>query len=238
MTWSSWVLLPHSSATSCRYYSRDKMSTYALSGLAHIFGLLAIILLLVWLLHFREGIEYDSEDGLRVFNVHPLMMFLGFIFLAGEAMMAFQTIPTERKIRKFFHMAFHFIAIILGIVGLCAVFKFHDMKNIPDVYSLHSWIGIATFCLFGLQWFFGFITFMLPGAPDVTRARVRPWHIAAGRLLLFMAVCAAETGLMEKFKILELKPHEKESHLINFTGLAILLFGVFVDLTVGRRHIV
>lgn len=36
---------------------------------AHLFGILAIILLLVWLLHYRDGIEYDSDDPHRVFNV-------------------------------------------------------------------------------------------------------------------------------------------------------------------------
>lgn len=36
---------------------------------AQLFGILAILLLLIWLLHYREGIEYDSLDGFRVFNV-------------------------------------------------------------------------------------------------------------------------------------------------------------------------
>ncbi|KAK7308615.1 hypothetical protein VNO77_42234 [Canavalia gladiata] len=211
----------------------DKMSALGLSGLAHLFGILSIILLLVWLLHYREGIEYDSDDGLRVFNVHPLMMFLGFIFLGGEAMMAFQTIPSERKTRKLVHMTLHLIAMILGIVGLNAVFKFHDMEHIANVYSLHSWIGIGTFCLYGLQWVFGFVVFMLQAASPSTRASVLPWHKVFGRALLFMAVCAAETGLMEKFTFLKRKAHERESNLINFTGLAILLFGVFVNTCVG-----
>ncbi|TKY69198.1 transmembrane ascorbate ferrireductase 3 [Spatholobus suberectus] len=208
------------------------MSSLGTSGLAHLFGVLAFILLLVWLLHYREGIDYDSDNGYRVFNVHPLLMFAGFIFLAGEAMMAFQTVRGERKIKKFVHMTLHLIAIVLGIVGLRAVFKFHDMANIANVYSLHSWIGIGTFCLFGLQWVFGFVMFMLQGAPATTRAKVLPWHKVAGRALLFMAVCAAETGLMEKSSFLGLK-HQRESHLVNFTGLAILLFGVFVNISVG-----
>ncbi|PNX75154.1 putative transmembrane ascorbate ferrireductase 3-like protein, partial [Trifolium pratense] len=174
------------------------MSAIGISGLAHLFGIISIILLLVWLVHYREGIDYDSDDGFRVFNVHPLMMFLGFIFLVGEAIMAFQTVPGERPKGKFVHMTLHLIAIVLGIVGLCAVFKFHNMGNIADVYSLHSWIGISTFCLFGLQWLIGLITFMFPGAQAQTRARMLPWHRASGRVLLFMAICAAETGLMEK----------------------------------------
>lgn len=67
------------------------------------------------------------------------------------AMMAYKTVPTTRRGQKFVHMILHLIAICLGIVGICAVFKFHDMVNAEDVYSLHSWIGIGTFCLFGLQ---------------------------------------------------------------------------------------
>ncbi|CAI8605390.1 unnamed protein product [Vicia faba] len=197
------------------------MSTsIGVSGLAHLFGIVSIILLLVWLLHYREGIDYDSEDGFRVFNVHPLMMFLGFIFLVGEGVMAFQTVPKQRPVPKFVHMTLHLIAIVLGIVGLCAVFKFHNMRNIADVYSLHSWIGIGTFCLFGLQWLFGFVTFLFPGAQGSTRARVLPWHRAGGRVLLFMAICAAETGLMEKCGFLNLKPYERETNLVNFLGLS------------------
>lgn len=73
---------------------------------------------------------------------------------------------------------------------------------------------------------------MFPGAHDVTRARVVPLHRASGRALLFMAICAAETGLMEKIGFLGLKPYQRETNLVNFTGLAILLFGVFVNFSV------
>ncbi|KAG4906259.1 hypothetical protein JHK85_055699 [Glycine max] len=185
------------------------MSPLGISGLAHLFGILAFILLLVWLLHYREGIDYDSDKGFRVFN--------------------------RKESQEVCSHALHLIAIVLGIVGLNAVFKFHGMENIPNVYSLHSWIGIVTFCLFGLQWLFGFVVFMLQGASVNTRAKVLPWHKVGGRALLFMAVCAAETGLMEKSCFLtNLKLlHGRESNLINFTGLAILLFGVFVNFSVG-----
>ncbi|KAL2343539.1 hypothetical protein Fmac_004824 [Flemingia macrophylla] len=208
------------------------------AAFAQLFGLLALILLLVWLLHYREGFEYDSENPLRVFNVHPFLMFFGFIFFVGQAMlvMAYRTNQSERmnqakyQTLKILHMALHLIAIILGIVGICAVFKYHDMINLEDVYSLHSWIGLGTFCLFGLQWLFG-LGFMLRGAAQ-SRAAMAPWHVAGGRALFFMAICAALTGLMER-TTLNPVPQRRESHLINFTGLAILLFGVFVDMEVG-----
>lgn len=40
-----------------------------LAVLAHVFGITAIILMLVWLLHFRGGIDLDSDDSNLIFNV-------------------------------------------------------------------------------------------------------------------------------------------------------------------------
>jgi cytochrome b561 len=54
-------------------------------------------------------------------------------------------------VQKSIHMFLHLIALCLGIVGICAVFRFHDMIQAEDVYSLHSWVGMSTFCLFCLQ---------------------------------------------------------------------------------------
>ncbi|KAK7359504.1 hypothetical protein VNO77_01464 [Canavalia gladiata] len=207
------------------------MNSYSTTVFAHLFGLLALILLLVWLLHYREGIEYESDNAFRVFNVHPFMMFFGFIFFVGQAILAYHTVPGQRQTQKIIHLTLHLVAIILGIVGICAVFKFHDMVKLYDVYTLHSWIGIGTFCLFGVQWLFG-LAVMLQASTE-SRSAAAPWHIAGGRALFFMAICAALTGLMEKYTTLGLMAHDKESHLINFTGLAILLFGVFVDMSVG-----
>ena len=48
-------------------------------ALAQLFGILALILLLVWLLHYREGIEYDSDNPARVFNVTLFLLFLFFV---------------------------------------------------------------------------------------------------------------------------------------------------------------
>ena len=67
------------------------------------------------------------------------------------AMMAYRSVAATHNVQKFFHMFLHLLAICLGIIGICAVFKFHDMIKAEDVYSLHSWIGIATITLYCLQ---------------------------------------------------------------------------------------
>lgn len=88
-----------------------------------------------------------------------------------------------------------------------------------------------------MQWVLGFSAFMFPKASPGTRASMLPWHVSGGRALLYMAICAALTGLMEKSTFLNLKNH-REARLINFTGLFVLLFGIFVDLSVALARYV
>lgn len=44
-------------------------------------GLVSIIFVLRWVLHFKEGFAWDG--GLAEFNWHPVLMVTGFIFLQG-----------------------------------------------------------------------------------------------------------------------------------------------------------
>lgn len=92
-----------------RTYQR---SASGITVLAHLLGLTALVLMLIWLLHYREGLDLDSENPARVFNVnflnfhihfeiilfpvsfffcwclgmqvHPFLMYFGFIFFAAE----------------------------------------------------------------------------------------------------------------------------------------------------------
>ena len=66
-------------------------------------------------------------------------------------MMAYKTVRATHQVRKSVHMLVHLLAIVLAIVGISAAFKYHDMIYKEDVYSLHSWIGITTICMYCLQ---------------------------------------------------------------------------------------
>lgn len=139
----------------------------------------------------------------------------------------------DHRIQKLAHMLIHLVGLILAIFGVYAAFKYHDAAVAPDLTSLHSWLGITAVSLFALQWLFGFATFWLPGAahPD-TRAAAAPVHVMAGLAIFLLAVCAAETGLVEKSAA---AGSTGEARLINVTGIFILLYGVAVGSTVALR---
>lgn len=48
---------------------------------AAVFGIVSIIFVLTWVLHFREGLAWDG--GAAEFNWHPVLIVIGFIFLQG-----------------------------------------------------------------------------------------------------------------------------------------------------------
>lgn len=52
---------------------------------------------------------------------------------------------------KVLHAALHLLAFTITVVGLIAVFRFHNHSKITHLYSLHSWLGITTVILFACQ---------------------------------------------------------------------------------------
>lgn len=52
---------------------------------------------------------------------------------------------------KFIHAGLHTSAFILAVIALVAVFDFHNGAKIPNMYSLHSWLGLTAVVLYGLQ---------------------------------------------------------------------------------------
>ncbi|XAR63707.1 Ascorbate ferrireductase (transmembrane) [Bertholletia excelsa] len=216
--------------------SSFRLSAIPVALFAHLVAIAVTTLVLVWLLHFRRGLAFKSNDKQKILNLHVLLMIIGFVTIAGEAITTFKTIPGSRNTQKLVHLTLHFIALLAGILGIYTIFKFRNEIGNPHIVSLHSWIGLSTVSLFGVQWLFGFFSWW-PRAEMGARAKLAPWHVFFGIVILFMAILSAGMGLVERFILLGLQ-RSQEALIVNFTGLLILLFGIFVGLAVilPRRY--
>ncbi|XP_016647009.1 PREDICTED: probable ascorbate-specific transmembrane electron transporter 1 [Prunus mume] len=198
---------------------------------AHLLAIAITTLVLIWLLHFRHGLALNSFITEKILNVHTLLMVIGFILIGGEAIMAYKTVPGKRNTQKMVHLILHFLALVAIILGIYAAFKFNHESGIPNLLTLHSWLGIITISLFGLQWLFAFFAYVFPGAESSARGNLVPWHTFVGTVIFLLAVCTAEAGLLERFLFLSIG-RTQETLIINFTGLLIFLFAASVSLTV------
>lgn len=206
--------------------------------LAQLFGVTACILILFWCIHYNGGLAFHDQNKTKIFNVHPVFMFVGFIFLSSQAILAYKMIPAKKEVQKTVHLALQGSAIVLGAIGIYAVFKFHNENKIKNLYSLHSWLGIATISLFGLQWIAALLTFAFPGASKQRREAIYPWHVFLGVFLYAMAIGTAELGILERLtfqQFMGMDRFSKEAMLVNSTGLIILIFSMLVVLSTVLR---
>ncbi|XP_034496986.1 cytochrome b561 isoform X3 [Ailuropoda melanoleuca] len=196
---------------------------------SQLLGLTVVAMTGAWLGLYRGGIAWE---GALQFNVHPLCMVIGLIFLQGDALLVYRVFRNEAKrTTKVLHGLLHVFAFIIALVGVVAVFDYHRKKGYADLYSLHSWCGILVCILFFVQWLVGFSFFLFPGASFSLRGRYRPQHVFFGATIFLLSVGTALLGLKEAllFKLgAKYSTFGAEGVLANVLGLLLVGFGVIV----------
>lgn len=211
------------------------MKATPVTFVAHALGAACAVMVLVWCVSYRGGLAWEATNKGLIFNIHPVLMLIGFIILGGEAIMSYKSLPLKKEVQKVIHLVLHGIALALGIVGIIAAFKFHNESSILNLYSLHSWLGIGIIVLYGIQWIFGFVVFFYPGGSTSVRSDSLPIHVLLGMFVYGLAVANAALGFLEKLTFLENSGLDKfgaEAYLVNFTAIATVLYGAAVMLTV------
>ncbi|GMI71581.1 hypothetical protein like AT4G25570 [Hibiscus trionum] len=209
-----------------------------LAFVPHALAVAGAVMVLVWCIHFRGGLAWDSSNKNLIFNIHPVLMLIGFIIMGGQAIMSYKSLPLKKEVKKVIHLVLHAIALILGIIGICAAFKNHNESSIPNLYSLHSWLGIGIIVLYGIQWIYGLLVFFYPGGSIGLRRDSLPWHVLVGLFVYILAVANASLGFLEKLTFLEnsgLDKYGSEAFLVNFTAIVTILYGAFVIFTVSSK---
>lgn len=199
---------------------------------ALLVGFLSVIFTLVWILHYREGLGWDGTA--LQFNWHPVLTVTGFVFIQGLAIIVYR-LPWTWKCSKFLmksiHAGLNTIAAILVIISLVAVFDNRKAGNIPNMYSLHSWVGLIAVILYFLQLVLGFCIFLLPWAPLSLRAIAMPIHVYSGLFLFGTVIATVLMGVTEKLVFLPNQLYSSftpEGIFANTLGLLILLFGALI----------
>ncbi|XP_023676605.1 transmembrane ascorbate-dependent reductase CYB561 [Paramormyrops kingsleyae] len=204
---------------------------------SQLLGLACVVITGVWMGHYRGGYAWDGTT--HEFNVHPLCMVLGLVFLYGDAIMVYRVFRNEAKRSvKVLHAALHLIALVISIVGFVAVFDFHRSAKIPSMYSLHSWCGMLTFVLFCLQWLLGLSFFLFGGVSERLRHCYLSLHVFFGLALLALAVATCLLGITEKLLFTITPTYSEftpEGVLANTLGLLLVGFGVVVAYIVTKE---
>ncbi|XAR53584.1 Ascorbate ferrireductase (transmembrane) [Bertholletia excelsa] len=204
------------------------------SFVAHALGVAGAVMVLVWCIHFRGGLAWESSNKSLIFNIHPVLILIGLIIIGGEAIISYKSLPLKKEVKKLIHLVLHAIALVLGIVGIYAAFKYHNESSIANLYSLHSWLGIGIITLYGIQWVYGLVVFFYPGGSATVRRESLPWHVLFGLFVYILAVGNATLGFLEKLTFLEssgLAKYGSEAFLVNFTAIATIFYGAVVVLT-------
>ncbi|EEB13963.1 Cytochrome b561, putative [Pediculus humanus corporis] len=200
-----------------------------LFGLAEALGALGLILTAIWLGSYRGGFTWTSNPKLE-FNWHPLLMMMGMIFLYANGILVYRSFRNSRKRKlKIAHAFINAMAFIFTIIGLQAVFDSHNLASpspIPNMYSLHSWLGLASVILFALQWVFGLLSFLYPTLSAPLRATYYPIHVFFGINAFVCASASALLGLTEKaiFNVSDYSQFSSEGLLVNCIGVTIVIF--------------
>ncbi|XP_035511510.1 cytochrome b561 [Morone saxatilis] len=209
-----------------------------LVGASQLLGVTSVVLTGVWMGHYHGGFAWNGSA--QEFNLHPLCMVLGLVFLHGDAILVYRVFRNEAKRNvKMLHGIIHLLALIISIIGFVAVFDFHRAANIPDMYSLHSWCGMATLVLFCIQWVMGLMFFLFPTASSWLRASYLPIHVFCGLVLLVMAVGSSLLGITEKL-LFSIESNYSlfapEGVLANILGILLVCFGVVLGYLITKEE--
>ncbi|KAM6954790.1 plasma membrane ascorbate-dependent reductase CYBRD1 [Lycodopsis pacificus] len=207
---------------------------------AFAFGIVSIVFVGIWVNHYREGLAWDG--GPPEFNWHPVLVVSGFIFLQGLAIVVYRlpwTWQYSKLTMKFIHAGLHLLAFIFAVIAMVAVFDFHNAAKIPNMYSLHSWLGLTALILYCLQLVLGVGMYLIPFTPASWRAAFMPLHVYSGLLLFGSVIAVALMGITEKLIFSLSNPKYKDSPpeaiFVNVLGILLVVFGALILWIATRR---
>jgi hypothetical protein len=180
---------------------KNKMLHPLFALLAICCGMAALICVCIWAKDV-EGDVFSTYLGQPAWNdnhfnsYHPVLMVSGFYFAQVLGVCMWSVIP-DYNIAKLFHAAFMLAAIGTLIAALYAVVSYEHNVYTPSLTSMHSWVGVMTVIIFGLQVIGGFVLGGLTamGPVSETVKKIGMIHRAFGMASLFFTTVAILSGI-------------------------------------------
>lgn len=89
------------------------------------------------------------------------------------------------------------IATVISTVAIIVMFQFKSNQSQENLYTTHSWVGFASFILFGLQAIAGLVAFWTPMFSLRFKQQFVVVHRAIGTGLLVGTTAAMVSGLLD-----------------------------------------
>ncbi|XP_007885611.1 lysosomal membrane ascorbate-dependent ferrireductase CYB561A3 isoform X2 [Callorhinchus milii] len=210
-----------------------------------LLGLLCVTFVIYWNKQYRGGFAWDGSG--KMFNWHPVCMVTGLVVLYGNAVLVYRlpfTQSSHKLLVKLAHATLNLLVLSLAVTGLVAVFEFHNKNQIPNLYSIHSWVGLSVVILFCFQWLLGFLSFLLPCTPLWFRAAYLDIHVFFGICIMGLSLVACHSGINEKLIFVLNTPNStapyaqlpSEAVFVNVLGVLLLGFSGTVTWMLYKRE--
>uniref|UniRef100_A0A336KHM1 CSON003216 protein n=1 Tax=Culicoides sonorensis TaxID=179676 RepID=A0A336KHM1_CULSO len=204
--------------------------------------LAATVLTLFWAIYYRQG--FDLTDADKKFNLHPVLMIGGYITLSGFSIILYRICRCcSHLMVKLLHALFHALAIPCIVVGFLIVWDYKNQTGTAHFYSLHSWLGLITMGLFGLQFILGFFSFLVLLCCDNATYKFRsvmvPIHAIFGIVTFMLAIATALTGFLQKARFdldSDYNLFAEEGIVVNTIGVVLIGLGCIVPFAVRRAN--
>ncbi|KAI6226617.1 hypothetical protein M3Y95_00639600 [Aphelenchoides besseyi] len=192
---------------------------------AHVFGVAAILVVILWMQTDAKGFDYHTEPKLR-FKFHPILMSAGLLFLNGEAVMSFRALKAyPRYLVKALHASLH--AASVGVTLAVRDASQFDSTAI-NRQSVHAWIGTILSSVYAFLWVASMFLFYFPLTPGHVRATALPYHRLSGIFGFSLAAINVALGVLERLKW----GNDCNSTVVCTEDWLVNVFGIFVGVYV------
>lgn len=181
-----------------------------------VFSLVTTVATIVWVLRW---IGLPGRRGDALFRWHPIIMSVGALLLLPMGVLSWyveqnesdnddpysinnnrhadeeaQTMHRRRGCVKLQHVVLVVSGFILMSIGACVAYASHMQQNLANLYSLHSWVGIAALVAINMNVIMGVIAAVVQCARASLSITV---HRVIGVVAVALSSAAAVLGFAE-----------------------------------------